>query len=77
MQAIVEEDTTNFPKIQCDDSSSTGYLNCTEEYDTAGEIFKHLLPNIYSTWTPEQGPCVRKDQSESVEESAWKVDVDV
>jgi hypothetical protein len=76
MQAIVEEDTTNFPKIKCDDSSSTGYLNCEEEFDTAGEIFKHLLPNIYSTWTAETGSCVRTDDSEVVEESTWKLTID-
>lgn len=57
MQAIVEEDTYNFPKIKCDDSYSTGYLNCEEEFDTAGEIFKHLLPNIYSTFSSESGHC--------------------
>ena len=47
MHAIVTSDTENFPKVKCDGNTSTGFLNCEEEYDTAGEVLAHLLPNIY------------------------------
>lgn len=73
MQAIVTTDTYNFPKVKCDDSSSTGFLNCEEEYDTAGEVLGHLLPNIYSTFTPEDGRCTKKDEATVSTGRDWSI----